>query len=311
MPAVSIILPTFNRLEFLRPAVDSVLRQTFSDWDLIIADDGSGEPTQAYLRALQSSPRIKVLRLPHTGNPSATRNAALHEAKGDYIAFLDSDDLWRPAKLERQLAALRSADRCAWSYTGYDLIDDSGQLCATPWPAVAYRGAILEHLLTHRVQIWTPSVLVERRLVQRLGGFDERLVVFEDIDLWSRLACYSEVDLIDEPLTLVRRYARHFHTIDRDAAMLASRHASLQTLHRHVTDPHLRALVERQRVEAALNLAGRYAKDAPLAAARTLALGCRQSWRHGYWWAGLFWVSLKMTTPRGLLDLHRRWRDNR
>jgi len=311
MPAVSIILPTFNRLELLRPAIDSVLAQTFNDWDLIIADDGSGEETQAYLGALESSRRIKVLRLPHTGNPSAVRNAALREAKGDYIAFLDSDDLWRPAKLERQIASLRRSERCRWSYTGYDLIDDTGGSCATPdaWAIVPYRGAILEPLLAHRVQIWTPSVVVERRLVEQLGGFDERLVVFEDIELWWRLACYSEIDLIDEPLTLVRRSARHFNAMDTGVGMLAGRHTALQKLKRHVTDPRLLALIERQAAQTALSLAARYAYSERRAAASTLMRGCRQSWRHPHWWAGFFRVSLKLAIPRGLLSLHRHRRD--
>src|SRR5882672_10472844 len=106
--AVSIILPTFNRLEFLRPAIDSVFAQTFMDWDLIIADDGSAEPTRAYLRTLVSQPRVKVIWLAHTGNLSAVRNAALRAAQGEYIAFLDSDDLWMPVKLKHQMAALRA-----------------------------------------------------------------------------------------------------------------------------------------------------------------------------------------------------------
>src|SRR2546423_477819 len=97
-PVVSIILPTFNRLKFLRPAVDSVFAQTFTDWELIIADDGSDAETSTYLATVDNPPRTRVLWRSHTGIPAAVRNAALREAAGTYVAFLDSDDLWVPQK---------------------------------------------------------------------------------------------------------------------------------------------------------------------------------------------------------------------
>ena len=93
MPAVSIIFPTYDRLRYLRPAIDSVLAQTFTDWELIIADDGSEEETRSYLRSLGDR-RMRTLWLPHSGNPARVRNAALRMTTGALVAFLDSDDLW-------------------------------------------------------------------------------------------------------------------------------------------------------------------------------------------------------------------------
>ena len=122
-PWVSIVVPTFDRLEYVRPALDSVFAQTWNDWDLIIADDGSGEELRAYLRALESRPRVKVVWLPHRGVPSAVRNAAIREATGTHVAFLDSDDLWAPRKLERQLALLAARPECGWSYTAFRQVD--------------------------------------------------------------------------------------------------------------------------------------------------------------------------------------------
>ena len=90
-PWVSIVVPTFDRLEYVRPALDSVFAQTWNDWDLIIADDGSGEELRAYLRALESRPRVKVVWLPHRGVPSAVRNAAIREATGTHVAFTCAD----------------------------------------------------------------------------------------------------------------------------------------------------------------------------------------------------------------------------
>src|ERR1700722_5103184 len=101
LPSVSIIMPTFNRMEFLPAAIQSVLAQSLADWELLIADDGSDEETRAYLKSLDD-PRIKLLFRPHTGRPALISNGALRAARGHYVAFLDSDDVWLPGKLQAQ-----------------------------------------------------------------------------------------------------------------------------------------------------------------------------------------------------------------
>ena len=138
-PWVSIVVPTFDRLEYVRPALDSVFAQTFSDWDLIIADDGSGEDLHAYLRDLGSRPRVKVVWLPHRGIPAAVRNAAVREATGTHVAFLDSDDLWAPRKLERQIALLTARPECGWSYTAFRQVDRQGAPSPKSAPAASPR----------------------------------------------------------------------------------------------------------------------------------------------------------------------------
>ena len=105
-PKVSVIMATFNRPQYLGPAIDSVLGQTMTDLELIIADDGSNDATRAVLRSLTADPRVHVLWREHCGNPAAVRNAALREARGEFVAFQDSDDVWLPQKLARQLEAL-------------------------------------------------------------------------------------------------------------------------------------------------------------------------------------------------------------
>src|ERR1043165_1265982 len=99
-PEVSIIVPSYDRLEYLRQAVESVFAQSFRDWELIVADDGSGPATAAFLTELEPQPPVRVLRAEHSGNPSVVRNLALRAAHGNLVAFLDSDDIWSPAKLE-------------------------------------------------------------------------------------------------------------------------------------------------------------------------------------------------------------------
>ncbi len=304
-PTVSIILPTFNRLEFLRPAVESVFAQTLADWELLIADDGSGEQTRAYLSTLTSDRRVKVIWLPHTGNPSAVRNAALRDAKGEYIAFLDSDDVWRPAKLDRQIAALRSSTDCRWSYTGYDRIGERGEIIYPDAKAMApHRGAIFQQLLTLEAEVSTPAVVVERGLLETVGGFDEQQPLFEDYDLWLRLALKSDVHLIDEPLTRLRSHRQHYSC--SGTRNLESRLRLLRKMRLLVQDAQLRSIIDRQCVQFTLPLARLYADGDRLLAARTLLNGTGSSWRYLQWWAGFLLVSLKLATPRRLLGLYRR-----
>jgi len=306
-PVVSVILPTFNRLRFLRSAVESVFAQTLTGWELIIADDGSDSETRAFLETLQQPPRIRVIWLPHTGNPSIARNAALQEARGEYIAFLDSDDLWRPTKLARQIAGIQANPACRWSYTGWVGIDASGTIktsSAKPW--IPYRGAILEPLLTLEASVATAAVVVERRLLAQVGGFDEQLPLFEHYDLWMRLAAQSDVDLIDEPLTCLRTHDEHYSKMG--VPMAASRYTLLAKMRSRVTDHRTRQLVERLSARTALELASLHANTSRSAALKALAGSCPHSIRCLEWWKGAPRVLLKVAAPRPLLGWYRRAR---
>ena len=184
-PLVSVILPTFNRAGYLRLAVDSVVGQTLEDWELIIADDGSAEETLLYLRGLKD-PRVRIVWLRHSGNLSAVRNAAIFEARGTYLAFLDSDDVWMSRKLEAQVAAMQLSPRRRWSYTFNSRIDELGSLLSdegvTPFRFL--EGDITEALLTVEAALATPTVVAERSLVLEVGGFDVDQLFGEDYDLW-------------------------------------------------------------------------------------------------------------------------------
>jgi glycosyltransferase involved in cell wall biosynthesis len=254
-PKVSIILPTFNRLQYLRTAVDSVFAQTLQEWELIIADDGSDGETAGYLAELAESPRVQVLSLVHSGNPAAVRNAALRVARGEYVAFLDSDDAWLPAKLEVQLAAHASCDARRWSYTALARIDDGGKPMrdglGLSW--VPYEGAIFEQLLTLAAAVATPSVIVDRRFLEEIGGFDEGQQFFEDYDLWLRLSLLSDVTVINEPLVLVRNHREHY-SADR-IRVYESRFKLLDKMSRHAKTPRLRAVLKWEREKNAASLA--------------------------------------------------------
>ncbi|HYM28033.1 MAG TPA: glycosyltransferase [Steroidobacteraceae bacterium] len=309
-PIVSVILPAFNRLRFLRPAVESAMTQTFTDWELIIADDGSDPETRQYLQSLAKQRRVRVLWLAHTGRPSMVRNAALQSAVGEYVAFLDSDDLWAPRKLERQLATLRIRTACRWSYTAFLRVDAGGialpEERGRPW--VPYEGEIFEQVVTGRASIRTPSVLASRELIAQAGGFDEALRSAEDYDLWMRLALHSEVAIVDEPLVYVR-YHDENHTREWQSAYLG-RDRSLSRGQRFV-DAGRRSLLREERTRNALQFAATHARlGAPGRMLRTLWESLPFCWTYPRWWLGGLKMVLRPHLPRRLLEfLRERRRD--
>jgi glycosyltransferase involved in cell wall biosynthesis len=283
-PLVSIVLPTFNRLDCLRETVDSVFHQTIQNWELIVADDGSEADTIEYLSELQDGERVRVLRLDHCGNPARVRNAAIAAVRAPYIAFLDSDDLWRPDKLDRQLAALRAAKRCRWSYTAFTIVDDDGAPLATEknrkW--VPHSGFIFPQVVRGAASIRTPAVLACTRLVHEVGAFDEAADCSEDYDLWMRFALVSAACLVGEPLVLVRR-----HTDNRKmefSAPYIARDYSLRKLAQQL-DGAQRVLVKQERSENSLALAVETAsRQSRRRALAVIGKGLAFSWKYPRWW---------------------------
>lgn len=304
--AVSIILPTFNRLEFLRPAIDSVVAQTFEDWELVIADDGSSADTRTYLRTLCDPPRVKVIWLRHTARPSVVRNAALCEAQGEYVAFMDSDDVWLPKKLEIQIASLRGHPARKWSYTGVALVDGSGNPIAPArcWPAPA--GWILEKLLTGETVIALPSVVVSRQLLEQLGAFDEELVMCEDDELWFRLAAHSEIDGVDEPLTLIRRHGQHSGS---DIMAWQDRRRVFEKALRASRGGHLDSILRKLRAEMSAGLAkSQAASGMRIDALGTLFSSAPHAWRYPRCWLGALGATARAFAPQSVRTLLRRYR---
>ena len=122
---VSIIMPSYNTAKFIAETIDSVLAQTYSNWELIIVDDCSKDDTDAVVAAY-TDPRIHYLKNETNSGAALSRNRALREAKGRWIAFLDSDDLWLPEKLEKQIAFMEE-EQVAFSYTNYEELDEASE----------------------------------------------------------------------------------------------------------------------------------------------------------------------------------------
>ena len=283
-PLVSVIMPVYNRLAHLRQAIDSVLAQTLADWELLVADDGSDAPVRAYLAEL-SDARIQVLPLPHSGNPSAVRNAAIRAARGHFLAFLDSDDLWTSGKLERQIAAMRARPERRWSYSSVRRIDAEGRDAPTEgvqsWRA--FEGDIVEPLLRLEALLATPAVMAERELVLAAGAFDEQQRFCEDYDLWLRLALRSEVTALSEPLACVRVHTDNYSQ-DRTGAHLGwvrlyGKYAAI------FADAGRRRICRQRYAESALALAASYQRRGE----HRLAIGAfldsaARGWLQPRWW---------------------------
>lgn len=200
-PGVSVIVPAFNAAWCIRRAVESVLAQSFRDFELIVVDDGSTDNTAAVLDGYGTDLRVVSKR---NGGLSSARNSGIEAANGHYIAFLDADDWWLPAKLERQVALMNSQPDLVFCSTAARIESPDGDLLGD-WPCSTSPLPTLEAIFETNAFVAGSgsAVLVRREALKRIGGFDERLRSLEDIDMWMRLAATATYACVPEPLTVI------------------------------------------------------------------------------------------------------------
>jgi len=199
-PLVSVIIPVFNGEAFIARAIESILAQTYTAFEVVVIDDGSTDGTSDIVQSYGAS-----VVYAHQSNleRSVARNAGLKLATGQFIAFLDADDWWFVEKLERQVAYAEKHPDLGLIYSWVNVVDDAGQqlrVLGNERPLLEAEGSDLFEwfLLGHSVP--TPSVMIRKECLDAVGGFDESITYIEDWDLWMRIANRYSVGYVAEPL---------------------------------------------------------------------------------------------------------------
>lgn len=197
---VSVVIPAYNSI-YVRDAIVSILNQTHQDLDVIVVDDGS--PGGAIQSICAEFPGVRYVRQANAG-PSAGRNRGIHEAKGDWIAFLDDDDTWLPHKLEKQIRLIQessSSNRIGLIYTGQYMLQEETVLGGKIDQA---DGMVYSYLLFGNFIGTCSSVMIPKHVFEKVGGFDETLICSQDFDLYLRIAREYEIRSVNEPLIYYR-----------------------------------------------------------------------------------------------------------
>ena len=283
-PRVSVLVATYNRARVLCRAVQSVLSQTFDDFELVIIDDCSTDGTPIATAAFDD-PRISVLRHPENRGQGAAFNTGLLHARGEYIAFLDDDDEWMPTKLEKQVALMEAAtETVGLVYCWTDRLDDlTGRI--TRRSRERFQGDIFEDMLALSVPTPTSSLMVRRTAALQVGGWNEQLKIARDPDFVTRVvAAGYHVDYTPESLTLV-----HIHSAQVSAQPYE--HLRMDYFRDHA-ERYASALERHPRARALLNLRMAYMEFK------------RNRWRAAVPLAARAFMISPLGLLRGVLSLH-------
>jgi glycosyltransferase involved in cell wall biosynthesis len=214
MPEVSVIIPTYNSARFIGEALQSVFDQTLKDYELIVVDDGSTDPTKQVIERYGNKIRYVFQQ---QGGPAKARNRGIGDSLGRYIAFLDADDVWLPLKLEKQVCTFHRCPELAMVFTENSIFNESG-VCRTSLGKGErlMKGDVVKNIFLHSGVV-TSTVMVRSEIFDKIGLFEEELRLAEDDNMWVRIAANCEIALINEPLV---RYRIHPNEITSDKMRL-------------------------------------------------------------------------------------------
>jgi glycosyltransferase involved in cell wall biosynthesis len=236
-PRVSVVMTSYNHGKYLREAVDSVLAQTMTDLELIIVDDDSRDGSLAVMGRLREE-RIRAYALRENIGAAAALNFAIQQARGEFVAVINSDDRWEPHKLARQLEVFAQKPHVGAVFTGVQLIDERGRTLAPnripAWAEVfeqpnRTQGQWLRFFMAYGNALCHPSVLLRRETYRLLGLYDNTLRQLPDLDRWIALVKHAPIEVLgDEPLVHFRTFARHSNASGLSAENI------VRTYHEHL-----------------------------------------------------------------------------
>ena len=211
MVKVSVVVPAYNRAKMLPAAIDGVVAQSLADWEALIVDDASNDATRSVVEAYRDS-RIKYLRHESNRGAAAARNTGMQVARGEYIAFLDSDDYWRPDKLALQVERLQSSPPdVGLVYTDvlYEHPDGTTKRYGFGGRE-PLEGWVFNELINHFV-IRTSTVMIRREVMEAVGLFDESIISGQDLLYFASIAHRFQVSAIDDTLSIMRVHDSNLH----------------------------------------------------------------------------------------------------
>jgi glycosyltransferase involved in cell wall biosynthesis len=211
MPKVSVIIPTYNRAEFIGRAISSVLTQTFEDFELLVVDDASTDRTRQVVHQIRDD-RIRFIAHKANKGGSAARNTGIKQAEGNYIAFLDDDDEWLPNKLQRQVELLDAADQEVGAvYSGFYFVMQQNKSTVKKY-LPCHNGVLYHELLAQNLIKTATTVVVREECLEKAGFFDEMLPSCQDWDMWIRIARRHKFVFVKEALCTVYVHGKQIST---------------------------------------------------------------------------------------------------
>ncbi|MEE9912506.1 MAG: glycosyltransferase family 2 protein [Deltaproteobacteria bacterium] len=235
-PVISVIIPSYNRSEFILRAVRSVFRQTFNNIELLVVDDGSTDDTIVLLHSLQQEdPRLQVIKHEKNLGSQAARNTGILASHGEFIAFLDSDNEWMPDKLEKQISLINvSHGNIGAVYSGFFRVHADGKPTSEQIPR--FGGDIYKTALREWVADMN-TLTVRKDILHKAGLLDERIRSYQEWDLCIRLAKVTEFDFVNEPLVIYHMHDKP--TISKDQMLDAFGYLDVISVHRDEIIEHL------------------------------------------------------------------------
>lgn len=204
VPLLSVIIPLYNKAPYVRKAVESVVAQTFVDWELIVVDDCSTDGSADVVERI-TDPRIRTVQLDKNGGVGAARNRGVAESKAPYICFLDADDWWEPTFLEEMTGLIERHPGAGIYGTGYYMVKNDRKRIAPIGVENGFVEGEINYCQVYAKTLCMPltsiTVAMPRAIFDETGGFKSHLKLGEDFDLWIRIALKHEVILLNKPLS--------------------------------------------------------------------------------------------------------------